>query len=166
MGPLDMKIVSGSAIEYYPYQIFPDDLNAYETAFGGRILEIADRLAGVVAQRHSSQVCVTLSMDTAQFLAPARRGDTLVFKAAVNRVWNTSMEIGVKVFAHNLHTDEMRHVFSTYFTFVAVDAVGKPQQICPIMPETEEEKRRFAEAGIRRAYRLRLKEELKQPKNQ
>ncbi len=152
--------VSESAVDNSPYQVFHNDLNAIETVFGGRVLEIADRLAGIVAQKHSNLVCVTLLVDSIRFLAPARRGETLVFKASVNRVWGSSMEIGIKVFAENLLTNESRHVFSAYFTFVAVNENGRPIPIRAVIPETEDEKRRYVEAGLRRANRLRLGEEL------
>ncbi|MBI5420726.1 MAG: acyl-CoA thioesterase [Parcubacteria group bacterium] len=155
------KKVSYSVIDHYPYQIFHNDLNAIETVFGGRVLEIADRLAGIVAQDHSNLICVTLLVDSIRFLAPARRGETLVFKASVNRVWGSSMEIGIKVFAGNLLTCKSRHVFSAYFTFVAVDADGKSTKIQQAIPETEAQKRRYKEADIRRINRLRVAQEIK-----
>jgi len=155
------KRIVESAIDNFPYQIFHNDLNAIETVFGGRVLEIADRLAGIVAQRHSNLVCVTLLVDSIRFLAPARRGETLVFKSSVNRVWGSSMEIGIKVFATNFLTDGHRHVFSAYFTFVAVDHDGKPTRIRQAIPETEDEKRRYKEADIRRSNRLRVAQEIR-----
>ncbi|MEK7192426.1 MAG: acyl-CoA thioesterase [Patescibacteria group bacterium] len=149
-----MKKVADSAIPYHAHQVFPNDLNGQKTVFGGRAMELADRLAAVVAQRHSQRMCVTLSVDSMRFLAPVREGETLVFKSAVNHVWNTSMEVGVKVMAVNFLTNEERHVVSAYFTFVALDENGKPTQIEPIVPETDEEKRRYEEAGRRRQVRL------------
>jgi len=143
-----------SAVDYYPYEIFPHDLNPSNTVFGGVVLRVADHIAGVVAQKHTRKVCVTLLVDSVRFLAPARQGETLNFKTAVNRVWNTSLEIGVKVIAENYQTDEVRHVLSAYFTFVAIDESGRPTAICPVIPETEEEKRRFNEAENRRQLRL------------
>ena len=96
MKKLKSKPVSQSAINDYAYTIFPGDLNASDTAFGGRILEIADRLAAIVARRHSGLLCVTLLVDSIRFIGPATQGEILIFKSAVNRVWRTSMEIGVK----------------------------------------------------------------------
>src|SRR5665213_3850318 len=91
------KRVSESAIHDQTYIVFPNDLNSIGTLYGGRVLEQADRVAAVVAKRHSGRVCVTLGVDSVRFLAPARHGDILIFQAAVNHVWRTSMEIGVKV---------------------------------------------------------------------
>ena len=90
-----------------------------------------------------------------RFLAWARHGDILIFKAAVNRVWKTSMEIGMKVFADDFQTMERKHIVSAYFTFVGVDEKLCPTEIPPIIPETDEEKRRYQEADERRETRLK-----------
>jgi acyl-CoA hydrolase len=149
------KRVSESAVNDQTAVVFPNDLNAYGTLFGGRVLDLGDRLAGVVARRHTGRDCVTLGIDSVRFLAPARHGDILVFKAAVNHVWKTSMEIGLKVYAEDFKTSERKHIVSAYFTFVALDDDLKPVAIPPVIPETEEEKRRYREADERRARRLR-----------
>lgn len=152
------KPVSASAIDRQVHEIFPNDLNDHKTAFGGRIMEITDRLAGVVAQLHSGKTCVTLGIDSVRFLAPALKGELLIFKAAVNRVWRTSVEIGVKVFAKNFKTKKERHVVSAYFTFVAVDRWHRPVKVPPVIPETPEEKRRYQDADERRQHRLKTKQ--------
>src|SRR5580692_12260666 len=120
MPPLS-KRVSESAIHDQTSIVFPNDLNSLGTLFGGRVLEQADLVAAVVAHRHAGRVCVTLGVDSVRFLAPARHGDILIFQAAVNRVWRTSMEVGVKVLVEDFRTMTRRHIFSAYFTFVAVD---------------------------------------------
>jgi acyl-CoA hydrolase len=148
------KRVVESAIHDQVAVVYPNDLNAYGTLFGGRVLEISDRLAGVVAKRHSGRVCVTLSVDSVRFHSPAKHGDVLVFQASVNRVWNTSMEIGLRVFVEEFRTLARKHIVSAYFTFVAVGDDMKPVKIAPILPETEDEKRRFAQADERRRLRL------------
>ena len=93
------------------------------------------------------------------FLGPARRGDILIFRAAVNRTWRTSMEIGVKVLAEHYKTGQRKHILSAYFTFVAVDEYGKPVEVPQIIPETPLEKRRFEEADLRRTRRQEEKDE-------
>jgi acyl-CoA hydrolase len=98
---------------------------------------------------------VTLGIDSVRFLAPAKHGDILVFKAAVNRAWNTSMEIGIKVFAEDFKTQQRKHIVSAYFTFVALDDALKPVKIAPVIPETEEEQRRYVAAEARRQQRLK-----------
>jgi acyl-CoA hydrolase len=153
------KPVSASAIDDQTAIVFPNDLNSLGTLFGGRVIERADLVAAVVAKRHAGRSCVTLSIDSVRFLASASHGDILVFKAAVNRVWTTSMEVGMKVYADDFHTMERKHIVSAYFTFVGVDENLNPTEIPPIIPETEDEKRRFREADERRE--LRLKKRLK-----
>ena len=148
------KKVSETAIHDQTAVVYPNDLNPYGTLFGGRVLETCDWLDGVVARRHSGRVCVTLGVDSVRFLAPAKHGDTLVFKASVNRVWKTSMEIGLKVFAEDFRTLSRVHILSAYFTFVAVDDNMKPVEICPVIPETKEEERRYQQAEERRKLRL------------
>ena len=149
------KPVSASAINDQTAIVFPNDLNSLSTLFGGRLIERADLVAAVVAKRHAGRSCVTLGIDSVRFLASATHGDILVFKAAVNRVWHTSMEIGMKVFADDFQTGQRKHIVSAYFTFVGVDEKLCPIEIPPVIPETEEEKRRFREADERRQNRLK-----------
>ena len=91
------KPVSASAVTDQVYWVFPNDLNANDTVFGGMIMAQMDRLCAVVACRHSDRICVTASVDAVHFLAPAKRGDVLIFAAAVNQVWRSSMEVGCRV---------------------------------------------------------------------
>lgn len=154
MNTLPAKPVRESAVRDQVDLIFPNDLNSHGTLFGGRVLDLADRLAGVVARRHSGRICVTLGIDSVRFLAPATIHDTLIFEAAVNRVWRTSLEIGLKAFAEDFRTQARRHVFSAYFTYVALDDQDRPVEIPPVLPETDDEKRRYAQADQRRIQRL------------
>jgi len=152
--------VADSAIDGHVHKLFPNDLNANDTVFGGVIMATCDRLALVVAERHSGLVCVTASVDQIHFRAPAKRGDTLLFRAAVNRSWNTSMEIGVRVVAENSYTGATRHVVSAYLTFVALDANDQPAHVPPVIAEGAEQCRRYEEAEVRRQARLRVRVEL------
>ena len=151
---MEAKPVSFSAINDHSAIVFPTDLNALGTLFGGRVMEMADILAAIAARRHADRYCVTLGIDTVRFLSPARHGDILVFKAAVNRVWRTSMEIGVKVYADDAKTLARKHIVSAYFTFVAVDEQMNKVEIPPVIPETEDEKRRYLQAEQRRQARM------------
>ncbi|MGH8528768.1 MAG: acyl-CoA thioesterase [Nevskiales bacterium] len=155
------KPVAASAVREQVYLIFPNDLNSNDTVFGGLVMAQMDRIAAVVADRHAGGVCVTVSVDAVNFLAPARRGDVLVFAAAVNRAWNSSMEVGVRVEAEAVGSSARRHVLSAYLTFVAVDAASKPRPVPPVLPETAEEKHRYAEADWRRQQRLKDADELR-----
>ncbi len=158
---LPAKPVNASIVREQVYMVFPNDLNSNDTVFGGLIMAHMDRLAAVVADRHSGGVTVTVSVDAVHFMAPARRGDVLVMHAAVNRAWRSSMEVGVKVEAEAIGGSERRHILSAYFTFVAVDPAGRPRPVAALLAETPQEKRRYAEAELRRANRLAHAEQLK-----
>ena len=155
------RSVSFSAVREQVYMIFPNDLNSNETVFGGLIMAHMDRYAAVVADRHAGGVCVTASVDAVHFMAPARKGDVLVFAVSVNRAWNTSMEVGVRVEAECIGKTDRRHILSAYLTFVAVDAQGKPRSVPTLLAETDTERRRFEEAQFRRNARLKHAEDIK-----
>lgn len=160
---LKAKRVSDTAVHDHVYKVFPNDLNANGTVFGGLVMAILDRIASVVAERHTGKTCVTALVDALHFLAPAKDGDILIFQAAVNRTWRSSMEIGVKVLAEDYRTRETRHIVSAYFTFVAVDARGKPTPVPQVIPETAIEKYRYEEANTRRVRRQQAAD-MRQPK--
>lgn len=143
------------------YKVFPNDLNAQRTVFGGVIMAECDRLTLVVAERHSGMVCVTASVDSMHFLAPAKENDTLIFHAAINRSWTSSMEIGVKVEAENSYSGDKHHVVSAYFTFVALDENNQKSAVPEFIPNSEIEIQRHREAGIRREQRLKTRDLLK-----
>lgn len=151
---MEGKTVSSSAIIDQVVEVYPNDLNPHGTLFGGRVMQIVDSLAAIVAKRHSGRVCVTLGIDSVRFLNPARRGDILVCMASVNKAWHTSMEIGIKVIAEDFRTLEQKDILSAYFTFVAVDDDHKPVEINPVIPESPEQIKRFEEAEKRRQMRL------------
>ena len=79
----------------------------------------------------------------------------------MNRAWNTSLEIGVKVEAEMAGGGDRRHILSAYLTFVAQGADGRPRPVPEIVAETIEEKLRYEEAQFRREARLRNADELK-----
>ena len=156
----DSKTPDDSSVDDYVYKIFPNDLNDQGTMFGGTVASILDRVAVVIAQRHSQRVCVTVSIDAVHFLAPARKGDNLIIKGTITRAWRSSMEIGLKVMAENAYIGETRHIVSAYFTFVALDDWGKPTIVPAVTPKTEPQKRRYQEADRRRQTRIKASKEM------
>lgn len=143
------------------YPVFPNDLNPRGTVFGGRVLEIADSVAGTAATRYNKNPCVTLGLDSVRFLTPARAGELLVFKPIINRTWTTSMEVEIRVFAESFQARKRRLVASMYFTFVGADKNLKPTAVRPFVPKTKKEKERWREADIRRRERLRFEKRLR-----
>ena len=159
---LNVKSPDDSSIDGHVYKIFPNDLNSHNTVFGGVIMSIADRLALVVAERHSGNSCVTVSVDDMHFLDAAKGGDTLLFRSSINRAWGSSMEIGIHVDAENSFNRDTRHILSAYFTFVALDSNNKPCKVPALLPQTPEQKIRSEEADMRRQLRLEKANKLKQ----
>ena len=162
MKPMQGKPVSKSYSELSELAL-PNDANGLNTVLGGKIMHLVDIAGAIAAARHSRCFCVTAAFDHMAFREPVYIGNLIVLRAAVNRAFRTSMEVGVKVFAEDLRTAEVRHVASAYLTFVAVDANRGTVPVPPVMPENDDQKRRYREAEERRAYRLAMRNRPKQP---
>ena len=147
------KTVSESRAEMTEV-VLPNDANVLGNVLGGRVMHLIDIVAAIAAHRHASSHVVTASVDYLDFRNPIRIGELIILKSSVNRVFHTSMEIGVKVFSENVLTGEHKHTSSAYVTFVAIDDYGRPKRVPPLILETAEERRRFREAGQRRRIRL------------
>ena len=130
--------------------IFPADANALGNLFGGRLMQYIDLVGAIAAYRHARAHVVTASMDHIDFIAPVHVGDLLILKSTLNRAFRTSMEVGVKVWVEHTVDGSLRHVASAYLTFVAVDRQGRRVRVPPLETETEEDKRRYHDAGRRR----------------
>ena len=137
--------------------VLPNDANALGTMLGGRLMHLIDIAGALAAMRHSNSYVVTASVDYIDFRFPIQVGEFVILRASVNRVFHSSMEVGVKVFAEHPLTGQQRHTSTAYLTFVALDANRKPHSAPEVIPETEEEKRRYREAGERRNYRLTMR---------
>jgi len=139
----------------------PNDANGLGNVLGGKVMHLVDLTAALAALRHARKPVVTASVDSLHFIHPVRIGQLIVLRSSVNRAFHTSMEVGVQVETENLLTGEKLHTCSAYLTFVALDEKRKPTEVPPVIPETEEEQRRYHEAGQRREYRLALRNRLK-----
>jgi len=129
---------------------------------GGTIMRLVDTAAGIAAARHARRRVVTAAMDDMSFLSPVYIGDLVTVLAMVNDSHRTSMEVGVRVHVETVPTGETRRVASAHLVFVGLDESGKPAEVPPVIAESDEEKRRRAQARIRREQRLVRKRALEQ----
>lgn len=137
--------------------VHPSDVNAYNYVFGGHLTSLLDKAACIAAYTHARCRVTTVSIDNVRFFKPATVGTILTIKASVNRAFNTSMEVGVKVMGvHPQVSWKPEVICHAYMTFVAIDDNGKPTPIPSVIPETEDEIRRYEEAGIRRDAKKKL----------
>jgi acyl-CoA hydrolase len=138
----------------------PLDANGAGFVHGGTVMKLCDEAAGLAAVKHCRNRVVTASMDRMTFMVPIHVGELVTFQAAVNAVWHTSMEVGVRVDTENPRTGERRHSNSAYLTMVAVDDQGNPMQVPALSTSTDEERRRESEAQLRRRNRLAEREQI------
>jgi len=133
--------------------ILPNDTNILGNLLGGRLMHFIDLTGAMAGYRHSRTHLVTAAMDHIDFIRPVHLGDLLTLKSSVNRAFNSSMEVGVKVWAENTRTGVTNHVASAYLVFVAIDEQGRPQKVPRLQPETPDEFRRSEGALRRREHR-------------
>lgn len=145
------------SISEYSELAMPNDANPLGTLFGGKVMQLVDLAGSLAAARHSRLPVVTASIDHLDFLHPVHIGQLLILRSSVNRVFSTSMEVGVRVSVEDLRTGEIRHTSSAFLTFVALGNDGKPAELPPVIPETEDERRRYEQAGARRRHRLEVR---------
>lgn len=153
------KTVKDSQSEYSELAL-PNDANVLGHVLGGKVMHLVDLAGALAALRHARCPVVTASVDHMSFLHPVRIGELIMLRSSVNRVFHTSMEVGVKVWVEDLRTGEQKHTSSAYLTFVALGEGGKRVSIPPVIPETADEKRRFEQALQRREYRLDLRKRM------
>ncbi len=123
--------------------VLPNDANPLAALLGGRLMHWIDLAGAMAAHRHSRNYVVTASVDHIDFLVPVRVGDLIILRSSVNRVFQTSMEVGVKVYVENYLADTAEHVASAYLSFVAIDGAGKHLKVPPVIPETDDQQRRW-----------------------
>jgi len=133
--------------------VLPNDANPLAALLGGRLMHWIDMAGAMAAHRHSRNYVVTAAIDHLDFWVPVHVGDLVILRSSVNRVFHSSMEVGVKVWVENYIADTCEHVSSAYLTFVAVDGAGHHVSVAPVVPETEEQRRRYDDAGRRREIR-------------
>src|SRR3954447_7148816 len=138
----------------------PTDANSAGFVHGGVVMKLCDSVAGVAGVRQSGGRVVTAGMDRMTFNEPIEIGELLTLRAAVNAVWRTSMEVGVRVEAERPASGSVRHTNSAYLTMVAVDHAGRPRELPPLQVEGDAEERRERAAQTRRRNRLAERDEI------
>jgi len=133
---------------------------------GGTIMRLVDTAAGISALRHARRRVVTAAMDDMSFLSPVYIGDMVTVLAMVNDAHSTSMEVGVRVDVETVLTAERRHVASAHLVFVGLDEEGRPAAVPPVIAVSVDEKRRQAQARVRREQRLLRKRALEEAATQ
>lgn len=149
-----MKHVSNSIITMTEL-VLPQHTNPLGNLLGGQLMHWIDICAALASSKHAGMICVTASVDTIDFHHPIKLGDVVTLVASVNRVFNSSMEVGVSVTTENYATGKKQHTNSAYLTFVGLNSDNKPVKSEPIIPESEDEIRRYNEALKRRDVRLK-----------
>jgi acyl-CoA hydrolase len=135
--------------------VLPNDTNILKNLLGGRLMHWMDIACAMAAARHCNNIAVTAAVDQLSFHVPIKLGNIVTLKASVNRTFNSSMEVGVKVEAEDVETGEIKHSNSAYFTFVNINArTGEKIKVPQVIPESDDEKRRFEQALDRRKKRI------------
>jgi len=138
--------------------VLPAQTNPLGKLLGGQVMHLVDMAGALAAHRHSNSYVVTASVDYIDFRNAVNLGEIVNFKSQVNRVFHTSMEVGVEVYSENAMTGERKHTTTAYVTFVAIDEhTKKPKLVPPLILQTAGERRRFREAAERRKTRLALR---------
>lgn len=137
--------------------VLPNDTNLLGNLLGGRLMHWIDIAGAMTASRHSNKIVATVALDSLDFRHPARMGEIVMLKSKLTWVGRTSMEVKVNAYAENLENGNVIMTNQAFITFVALDKEGKPTPVLPLILETEEEKKDFEEAQIRRAERLKRK---------
>lgn len=132
---------------------------------GGIILSLMDKVAYACASRHAGAYCVTVSIDTVDFLEPVEVGELVSLKASVNYVGNTSIVVGIRAEAENVKTGHVKHTNTSYFTMVAKGEDDKPTQVPKLILESEEQIRRFMEAMARKSIKQKSRQEMASAKS-
>jgi len=136
--------------------VLPNDTNTLNNLMGGRLMHWMDIVSAIAAQKHSNRIVVTASVDNISFRHPIRLGNVVTLKAKVTRAFSSSMEVRIDVTAEDIPSASLIESNSAYFTFVAVDQLGRPIDVPEVEPETDEEKAMYEGALRRRQLRLIL----------
>ena len=142
--------------------VLPNDANPLGYILGGSVMHLIDIAGAIACHRHTRSLLVTAAVDGLQFLHPIKVGDLIILKARVTATWTTSLEVEVEVFSEETLTGRRQLTSLAYLTFVAIDRDRARVAIPQLIVETEDDKRRAAEAAVRRSERLKARQALEQ----
>lgn len=151
---MDGKRVKDSEVTLNQLML-PEHTNPLGNIHGGVIMKLVDEAGGLCAMRHAQHPAVTVAIDSMTFHSPVQVGNLLTFRANLDWVGRTSMEVRVKVVAENPLTGESTYTNSAFLVYVALDEQGRPVEVPRLILETDEEKRRWIEAEVRQKHRLK-----------
>ena len=134
--------------------VLPEDTIFGNTMFPGKLLMDIDEAGGILSMRYIRGHVMTACVDALDFYAPISTHEVVTFKAALNYVGSSSLEIGVKVLTEVPWSGEVRHACTAYLTFVHLGPDLRPRPCPRFVPETPGENRRWVEAEQRRTRRL------------
>ena len=138
--------------------VLPNDANPLGFILGGTVMHLIDIAGAIACHRHTRSLLVTAAVDGLQFLHPIKVGDLIILKAQVTATFKTSLEVEVQVFSEETLTGVRRKTSHAYLTFVAVDRQHSRVPVAPLLLATDDDRRRAAEAEIRRQARLKAKQ--------
>ena len=141
--------------------VLPNDANPLGFILGGTVMHLIDITGAIACHRHTRSLLVTAAVDGLQFLHPIKVGDLIILRARVTATFQTSLEVMVEVFSERIETGERRMTSLAYLTFVTIDREGERKLVPPLLLETDEDRQRAHEAGIRRVARLEAKAKLR-----
>lgn len=134
--------------------VLPEDTNTRGSLFGGRVLALIDKCAGISAMRHCRRAVLTAAMDSVEFKHQVRLGNVLLLRGRLNAAFRSSMEVEVEVHSEDPYTGDRKLTTRAFVTMVAVDRDGHPAEIPTLDASTGEEKKRAEQALRRRENRL------------
>ena len=137
--------------------VLPNDANPLGFILGGTVMHLIDIAGAIACHRHTRSLLVTAAVDGLQFLHPIKVGDLIILRSRVTAAWTTSLEVEVEVFSEEILTGVRRMTSRAYLTFVAIDAESRHVRVPPLIVESEDDRRRAAEADARRAQRLKAR---------
>jgi acyl-CoA hydrolase len=151
--PKKSSFVKDSAIVNERISLFSEDASIHDILYGGRLLQIVEKVVLKAAKLHAKRDCLPIGIDGVHFYAPVKRGDILRCSASVNRVWDNKMEVGIRVVADDFFELEQKDILSAYFTLAVFDEENHPEKVLEVIPKTKAEKKRFYDAEKRRQLR-------------